>query len=132
MGKLDAGEKRPSWMGPKYRPAVVFECVGVPGILDDIMENVAHAARIIIVGVCMQTDHFHPVYGINKELQLQFVVAYSRREFTASLRHIAEGQLNVAPLITDQIALNQVPEAFDTLSSPDQHAKIIVHPNVTD
>ena len=129
MGKIDGGAKRPDWMGPKYRPAVVFECVGVPGVLDDIMENVAHGARIVVVGVCMQTDHFHPVYGINKELNLQFVVAYSRREFAASLRQIAEGELNVAPLITGNIALDQVPEAFDALSSPDQHAKIIVHPN---
>lgn len=126
---IESAEKRPSWMPAKYRPAVIFECVGVPGVLDNIMENAAHGARIIVVGVCMQNDHFHPVYGINKELNLQFVVAYSRREFAASLRQIAAGELNVEPLITDIIALDQVPEAFEALASPDHHAKIIVHPN---
>ena len=126
---IESAEKRPSWMPAKYRPAVIFECVGVPGVLDNIMENAAHGARIIVVGVCMQNDHFHPVYGINKELKLQFVVAYSRREFAASLRQIAEGELKVEPLITDIIALDQVPEAFEALASPDHHAKIIVHPN---
>ena len=129
MAAIDDGKKRPLWMGPKYRPAVVFECVGVPGVLDNIMENTAHGARIVVVGVCMQADHFHPVYGINKELNLQFVVAYSRREFAAALRQIAEGELRVEPLITDNIALDQVPHAFEALSSPDEHAKIIVHPN---
>ena len=93
------------------------------------MENAAHGARIVIVGVCMQSDHFHPVYGINKELNLQFVVAYSRREFAESLRQIAEGELCVEPLITANIALDELPSAFDALSSPEQHAKIIVRPN---
>ncbi|MGR8948551.1 MAG: zinc-binding dehydrogenase [Gammaproteobacteria bacterium] len=129
IAAINGNNTRPSWVGPKFRPAVIFECVGVPGVLDSIMKEAVHGARIIVVGVCMQRDHIHPVYGVNKELNLQFVVAYNRREFSDALRHIAEGELPVEPLITGNISLDEVPAAFDALSAPDKHAKILVRPN---
>src|SRR5262249_19254451 len=41
-------------------PLVVFEAIGVPGVLDRAMKDAPAQARIVIVGVCMQTDHVHP------------------------------------------------------------------------
>lgn len=119
----------PPWVtGPLLRQAIIFECVGVPGIIDHIMEQAPKNARIIIVGVCMQRDHFEPVFGINKELNLQFVLGYSREEFARTLHCIAEGETSVAPLITAKVGLDGVAQAFDDLRSPDQHAKILVEP----
>ena len=43
--------------------------------------------------------------GINKELNLQFVLAYTTEEFAETLRNIAEGHLDVAPLITGKVGL---------------------------
>ena len=114
--------------GPKTRPAVIFECVGVPGVINDIMERAPKRARIVIVGVCMQADRFEPVLGINKELNLQFVIAYSGAEFAQSLHNIAEGQIDVDPLITEKVGVSGVADAFDALGSPETHAKIIVEP----
>lgn len=128
----DNDRNRPGWIGQKFRPAVVFECVGTPGVINSIMENVQHGARIIVVGVCMEHDHFHPVYGINKELNLQFVVAYNRKEFAQAHRHISDGELLVEPLITGQVSLDDSINAFEELASPDKHAKIIVHPHFKD
>ena len=66
------------WMpGPPLRPAVVFECVGVPGVIQQIMASAAPHARIVVVGVCMERDHIEPMFGINKELNVQFVLAYT-------------------------------------------------------
>ena len=119
----------PPWMpGPPLRPAVVFECVGVPGIIEEIMMRSAPQARIVVVGVCMERDRFEPVFGINKELELQFVLGYSAEEFAATLRHIAEGRIAVEKLITDSVGVEGVAGAFEALRSPDQHAKIIVEP----
>ena len=128
---MDNEKNRPAWMRKKFRPAVVFECVGTPGIIDSIMENVQHGARIVVVGVCMESDHFHPVYGINKELNLQFVVTYNRKEFAEALRQISDGDISVEPLITGQVSLDESIRAFQELASPDKHAKIIVHPHLT-
>ena len=119
----------PPWIpGPPLRPAVIFECVGVPGVIEQIMVNAPRDARIVVVGVCMQRDHFEPMFGINKELNLQFVLGYTREEFGATLAHIAAGELPVAPLITAKVGIEGVAEAFAALASPEQHAKILVEP----
>jgi threonine dehydrogenase-like Zn-dependent dehydrogenase len=119
----------PSWIaGPAVRPAVVFECVGVPGVLDQVMAAAPRGTRIVVVGVCMEADTIHPLLGISKELNLQFVLGYTPDEFAATLRHIAEGAIPAAPLITGTVGIEGVPDAFVELASPERHAKILVHP----
>ena len=89
----------PPWLpGPAVRPAVVFECVGVPGVLDQVMAAAPRGTRIVVVGVCMEPDTIHPMIGIGKELNLQFVLGYTPEEFAATLGHIAEGTIPAAPL----------------------------------
>ncbi len=112
----------------QMRPAVIFECVGVPGILHSILREAPHSARIVVAGVCMENDTIRPIYGINKELSVQFVLGYTPEEFSATLEHLAEGRIEVRPMITGRVGLEQVPEAFSTLRQPDQHAKILVQP----
>ncbi|MCS6926854.1 MAG: zinc-binding dehydrogenase [Candidatus Binatia bacterium] len=119
----------PPWVsGPPLRPAVIFECVGVPGILDQIMAAAPQGARIVVVGVCMERDSIEPMFGINKELSLQFVLGYTREEFAATLRYIAEGKIPTAPLITGKVGVEGVAQAFADLASPEHHAKILVEP----
>ena len=110
------------------RPLVVFEAIGVPGVLDEIMRRAPHGSRVVVVGVCMQPDSINPFYGIAKELNLQFVLGYDPMEFASTLHAIAEGQLEVSPLITGEVGLAQVPEAFAELAHPDRHCKILVRP----
>ena len=57
-----------SFAGQTFRQGVFFECVGVPGVLDQIMAGAPQGGRVVVVGVCMQTDHIRPLIGINKEL----------------------------------------------------------------
>ncbi len=119
----------PPWIaGPPRRPAVVFECVGVPGVLDQIMAAAPRSTRIIVVGVCMEADTIYPMLGISKELNLQFVLGYTPDEFAATLDHIAEGRIEVAPLITGKVGVEGVAGAFEALASPERHAKILVEP----
>jgi threonine dehydrogenase-like Zn-dependent dehydrogenase len=119
----------PPWMpGPPLRPAVIFECVGVPGVIDAILTNAPAQTRVVVVGVCMERDHFEPMMGINKELNVQFVLGYTPEEFAATLGHIAKGEINVEPLITGRVGLEGVAGAFESLASPEVHAKILVEP----
>ena len=115
-------------LGPKRRPAALFECVGIPGVLAAMMEGAPTGARIIVVGVCMETDGIEPFFGIVKQLSMQFVLGYSAQEFAATLGHIAAGRLDVRPLITGRIGLAEVGKAFQDLASPETHAKILVEP----
>jgi 2-desacetyl-2-hydroxyethyl bacteriochlorophyllide A dehydrogenase len=109
-------------------PRVVFEAVGVPGIIDDILRRAPVGARVVVAGVCMQADTVHPYFAIAKQINLQFVLAYDQAEFTDCLRAIAEGDIDVAPIITSEVGLDGVGAAFDDLAHPDVHCKILVTP----
>ena len=109
-------------------PVVIFEAVGVPGMIDDAIRTAPRNAQILVVGVCMQPDSLRPMIAINKELNLQFVLGYDPMEFAESLRRIAEGELDVDPLITGSVGIEGVPGAFAELADPDAHAKILVEP----
>jgi threonine dehydrogenase-like Zn-dependent dehydrogenase len=119
----------PPWIaGPAVRPAVVFECVGVPGVLDELMAASPRGTRIVVVGVCMEPDTIHPMLGISKELNLQFVLGYTPDEFAATLGYLAKGEIPAVPLITGEVGLDGVAQAFVDLGSPERHAKILVRP----
>jgi threonine dehydrogenase-like Zn-dependent dehydrogenase len=115
-------------MSGQIRPGIVFECVGTPGVIQQILEGAPRGARVVVAGVCMEADRIEPIFAINKELNVQFVVAYSPTEFSETLHHIAEGEIDVAPLITDTVGVDGVAGAFEELATPDRHAKILVEP----
>jgi threonine dehydrogenase-like Zn-dependent dehydrogenase len=110
------------------RPAVVFEAVGVPGILHEIIREAPRDARVIVVGVCMEEDRIKPMVAVAKELAFQFCLGYSPEEFAQTLQFIAEGKIDVQPLITGRVGLEGVAGAFQELEHPDRHAKILVEP----
>ncbi|KJC54925.1 alcohol dehydrogenase [Bradyrhizobium sp. LTSPM299] len=115
-------------MLPPLKPALIFECVGVPGLLQQVFEGAPRAARIVVVGVCMETDRSEPMLGILKELNVQYVLGYTPEEFAYSLRLIAEGQVDAGSLVTGRVGIGGVAQAFADLANPEAHTKILVEP----
>ncbi|MBU1374872.1 MAG: zinc-binding dehydrogenase [Alphaproteobacteria bacterium] len=113
-------------LGQRVRKPVVFECVGVPGVLQSIIQGVAPGAQIIVAGVCMEEDRFEPSMAINKQLQMRFVAAYTVGEFAGTLADIAEGRIDVAPVISGVVGRSGVAAAFQALAQPDSDIKIII------
>ena len=114
--------------GDSAKPAVIFECVGVPGVIQSLIEGAPQGARIVLVGVCMEEDRQMPMYACFKELSLQYVLAWTPDEFRQALDLIASGKVNVAPMVTDKVGLGEVAAAFTELASPNRHTKILVEP----
>ncbi|WP_407165670.1 zinc-binding dehydrogenase [Bradyrhizobium sp. ORS 111] len=115
-------------MLPALKPALIFECVGVPGVLQQVFEGAPRDARIVVVGVCMETDRSEPMLGILKELNVQYVLGYAPEEFAYSLRLIAEGRVDAASLVTGRVGIDGVAQAFADLANPEAHTKILVEP----
>ncbi|GGC77458.1 zinc-binding dehydrogenase [Chelatococcus reniformis] len=115
-------------VGPQRRPGVVFECVGVPGIIQQIFEGAMRNTRVVVVGVNMESDTIEPFFGITKEIDLQFVLGYTPQEFALALHHLAEGKIDGAPLVTGKVGVEGVKQAFQDLANPEAHAKIMVEP----
>ena len=107
---------------------VIFECVGVPGVIDQIIGSAPLFSRVVVVGVCMGADRIRPAMAINKEIDLRFVVGYTPLEFRDTLHMLAEGKVNAAPLLTGSVGLGGVEDAFAALADPETHAKILIDP----
>ena len=75
----------------------------------------------------MEPDHFEPFFGINKELNLRFVLGYTPVN-SRPLHNIGEGKVPVAPLVTGKVGVEGVAHAFQDLASPERHAKILAEP----
>ena len=107
---------------------MIFECVGVPGVISDIVDSAPLFSRVVVVGVCMARDQFRPAMAINKEIDLRFVVGYTPLEFRDTLHMLAEGEIDARPLITGSVGLDGVDAAFSALGDPELHAKILIDP----
>jgi threonine dehydrogenase-like Zn-dependent dehydrogenase len=112
----------------KPKHPVVFECVGVPGILDQIVSSAPLNSRVVVVGVCMSLDTIRPAMAINKEIDLRFVVGYTPLEFRDTLHMLAEGKVDPAATVTGTVGLAGVNSAFDILATAETHAKILIDP----
>lgn len=115
-------------LGLEPKRPVIFECVGVPGILQAILDGAPLLSRVVVVGVCMQADHIEPAVAINKEIELRFVLGYSPLEYRDALHLLAEGKVDASPLITGTVGLSGVEGAFTALGDPERHAKILIDP----
>lgn len=113
-------------LGPQPRPCVVFECVGIPGMIQQVIQNAPPRSRLIVVGLCMESDKIEPAVAIGKEANVHFSFGYTGEEFHHTLHALADGKLDGAPLITGKVDINGVEGAFNTLAKPDEHAKIII------
>ena len=115
--------------GPKL--PVIFECVGVPGVIDSIIGGAPLFSRVVVVGVCVGSDQITPAMAINKEIDLRFVLGYTPLEFRDTLNMLAEGKVDPRPLITGKVGLEGVDAAFTALGDPEAHAKILIDPRIS-
>jgi 2-desacetyl-2-hydroxyethyl bacteriochlorophyllide A dehydrogenase len=109
-------------------PVTVFECVGIPGLIQQILDGVPIGSRVVVVGVCMQPDTILPVTGVLKEVELVFSFAYRPDEFSAVLVDIGDGAIDTGRLITGTVDLGGVGDALDALATDPSEIKIVVQP----
>jgi threonine dehydrogenase-like Zn-dependent dehydrogenase len=118
-------------LGAAPKHPVIFECVGVPGVIESIVDGAPLFSRVVVVGVCVGPDRFEPAMAINKEIDLRFVIGYTPLEFRDTLHMLAEGEVDPRPLITGDVGLAGVDAAFAALADPEKHAKILIDPRST-
>jgi threonine dehydrogenase-like Zn-dependent dehydrogenase len=129
MPPADSQKRAPLLGMPRpSKPALIFECVGVPGVINSIFEGAPRHARVIVVGVCMENDLAKPLLGILKELSVQYVFGFTKEEFASGLRMLAEGEVNAKEMVSGKVGLDEIGAAFADLANPERHTKILVEP----
>jgi len=107
-------------------PDIIFECVGVPGLIGSAMMEAPRGGKIVVAGVCQQPDTIMPLMGIMKELNLQFVLGYRPADFDYVIAMIASDRIDVSDMITDIVDLDGLPSAFEALRKPSHQCKVML------
>jgi 2-desacetyl-2-hydroxyethyl bacteriochlorophyllide A dehydrogenase len=106
-------------------PDMIFECVGVPGLIQQCIDVAPRHGKIVGVGVCEQPDTFMPFLALVKELQMQFAIAYTRDDFETVIAMLAQGRIDASAMVTDIVSLDEMPAAFEALRTPSHQCKIL-------
>jgi (R,R)-butanediol dehydrogenase/meso-butanediol dehydrogenase/diacetyl reductase len=109
-----------------HNPDLVFECIGVKGTLGQAIGMLAPRGQVVVVGVCMEADEIQPVQCILREVSVNFVLGYDPPDFDETIDALATGKIKPQPMVTDIISVDQVPDMFQTLRTPGNHAKVLV------
>ena len=108
-------------------PSVIFECVGRP-ILHKLIEMAPASAQLVLVGTGMQPENFTVLSAALKRLRMSFAFGYDPAEFPFVLRMLGERRINCEGLVSDTVALAEVPAMFRRLQQPNDHCKVLITP----
>jgi threonine dehydrogenase-like Zn-dependent dehydrogenase len=107
---------------------VVFECVGVPGVLDSIVRGCERGTRIFSAGGPPDGEHLHTMTAKRKGLNLQFGGGPSMGHWNEAFDAVCCGRLDVTPMVGRTVGLDDVPAALDDARDANGPARIIVVP----
>lgn len=110
------------------RATVIFECVGVPGVLDQIMRSVGHGARIIVGGWCLEMDHVFTACAHLKQINIQFAGGEDQQDMDLALRAIGDGLINIAPWLGARVGLSGAGAALERIGKPGSAIRTVVDP----
>lgn len=118
------------YRGLKVRDAVLFECVGAPGMLDQVVRGAPAGSTVVVVGVCLRPDTVDPGVVAHKELDIRGSFGGSPAEYRQTLRDIADGRIDAGVVITGRTGLDGLADAVAELTGGGRHAKITVDPRL--
>ncbi len=110
------------------RPQIVFECVGVAGLLQQAIELAGVRGRVLVAGVCFAEDKILPLTALMKEVSVQFSQCYAEHNFAAVLEALAHGRIQAEPMHTGTVGFEALPETFEALRTQPSGCKVLIDP----
>jgi (R,R)-butanediol dehydrogenase/meso-butanediol dehydrogenase/diacetyl reductase len=107
---------------------IVFECVGIPGLIEQAVSQVRPRGTILLLGLCTKPDTFNSFAMLSKEVRLVTSAFFTVPEYQASLDALAEGAIEPRLLVTDTISLGETPEVFESLKHRTSQCKVLIAP----
>ncbi len=107
---------------------IVFECVGIPGLIAQAVEQVRNRGTILLLGLCTQPDTFNSFRMLNKEAKLVTSAFFTRQEYEAALDALEQGDVKPRLLVTDTISLAETPDVFESLKHRTSQCKVLIAP----
>jgi 2-desacetyl-2-hydroxyethyl bacteriochlorophyllide A dehydrogenase len=110
------------------RVNLVYENVGLPGLLQQIIQSVGFDARIVMGGYCMEPEQILVFAAQNKRLNIQFASGEEPQDMELALRTIADGRIDVLPWLGACIGRGGVAKAMAEMSGPLAPIRTVVDP----
>jgi len=107
---------------------VVFECVGIPGLIAQAVNQVRVKGTILLLGLCTRPDTFNSFAMLSKEVRLVTSAFFKRQEYEAALDALDAGAAEPRLLVTDTIGLDEVPTVFEGLKQRTHQCKVLIAP----
>lgn len=107
---------------------IVFECVGIPGLIDQAVRQVKNRGTVLLLGLCTRPDPIDSFAMLSKEVRLVTSAFFTVPEYRASLDALAEGAMEPRLLVTDTISLADTPEVFESLKRRTHQCKVLIAP----
>jgi len=109
--------------------AVVFECVGAPGLIQKIVDSAEMGTRIYCAGGWYTGDTLDITAATRQGVTMQFGGGPHPQDWYGTLDAIVSGRLDPLPSVGRVITLDEVPDALDLARKSDGPPRIVVHPN---
>jgi threonine dehydrogenase-like Zn-dependent dehydrogenase len=123
------GDVQAKQSAPPTPACVVFEFVGVPGVLDGIVQECPPGTRIFTAGGPPEGDHISSAVAKRKGLVIHFGGGPDPKDWYGTLDAVVSGQLDPRPVIGLVVDLDGVPAALDLARRGDGPARIMIHPS---
>ena len=107
-------------------PAIQFECVGKPGLMQECVARAPKRGLIMGIGVCDHPDTIVPLMAFGKELCIQWAVGYDKEDFEFTIDMMLQGRISATEMITDIVPLGDVPTIFEALKQPSTQCKVLI------
>jgi (R,R)-butanediol dehydrogenase/meso-butanediol dehydrogenase/diacetyl reductase len=107
---------------------IVFECVGITGLIAQAVEQVRVKGTILLLGLCTRPDTFNSFAMLSKEIRLITSAFFKRQEYEAALDALDAGAVEPRMLVTDTIGLDDVPTVFEGLKQRTHQCKVLIAP----
>ena len=107
---------------------VVFECVGVPGLIAQAVSKVRNRGTILLLGLCTRPDTFNSFAMLSKEVRLVTSAFFTVQDFEQALDALASGAAEPRLMVTDTIGLDATPEVFESLKRRTHQCKVLIAP----
>jgi (R,R)-butanediol dehydrogenase/meso-butanediol dehydrogenase/diacetyl reductase len=107
---------------------IVFECVGLPGLIAQAVEQVKPRGTILLLGLCTRPDTFNSFAMLSKEVKLVTSAFFTVPEYEASLAALEQGAYAPRLLVTDTISLAETPDVYESLKRRTEQCKVMIAP----
>jgi (R,R)-butanediol dehydrogenase / meso-butanediol dehydrogenase / diacetyl reductase len=107
---------------------IVFECVGIPGLIAQAVGQVRARGTILLLGLCTRPDTFNSFAMLSKEVRLITSAFFTVPEYEAALDALNVGAAEPRLLVTDTVSLDATPAAFEALKRRTHQCKVLIAP----